>query len=312
MYLKGDWSGRDTMSDESLTAKTPALRASAFLDAEKNNDQHIVDTLIEERCPQLRSSWSWPLVRPVLYKMLGYSRARALADTIMQLHGRDSFDPLSAQLDFSLDIEGLERLPDSGRVIIAANHPTGLADGVAVWDLLKQIRQDIIFFANADAIRVNPRFQDVIIPVEWVAEKRTPAKTRETLKRAGQAFSEEKCVVIFPSGRLAKKEDGRLVEKEWFSTVVGLARKQNAPILPLNLDAWNSWLFYFFSELNGELRDITLFHELLNKRGANVRMTFGQMIQPDQLQGDVNELTEKLKHHVAYDLGRDNTAVFRP
>ena len=72
------------------------------------------------------------------------------------------------------------------------------------------------------------------------------------------------------------------------------------------------WLFYFFSELNGELRDITLFHELLNKRGANVRMTFGQMIQPDQLQGDVNELTEKLKHHVAYDLGRDNTAVFRP
>ena len=89
MYLKGDWSGRDTMSDESLTAKTPALRASAFLDAEKNNDQHIVDTLIEERCPQLRSSWSWPLVRPVLYKMLGYSRAREMADTIMQLNGRD-------------------------------------------------------------------------------------------------------------------------------------------------------------------------------------------------------------------------------
>merc|ERR1712137_725083 len=104
--MGGDWSGRDTMSDESLTAKTPALRASAFLDAEKNNDQHIVDTLIEERCPQLRSSWSWPLVRPVLYKLLGYSRAREMADTIMQLNGRDSFDHLSAQLDFSLDIGG--------------------------------------------------------------------------------------------------------------------------------------------------------------------------------------------------------------
>tara|TARA_R110000796_G_scaffold63957_15_gene148058 strand:+ start:105 stop:1007 length:903 start_codon:yes stop_codon:yes gene_type:complete len=300
------------MSDESLIAKPPALQASAFLDAEKNIDQHIVDTLIEERCPKLRDSWSWPLVRPVLYKTLGYRRAREMADTIMQLTGRESFDHLSRQLDFSLDVEGIERLPQSGRVIIAANHPTGLADGVAVWDLLKQVREDIVFFANADAIRVNPQFQDVIIPVEWVAEKRTPAKTRETLKRAGQAFAEEKCVVIFPSGRLARKEDGRLIEKDWFSTVVGLARKQKTPILPLNLDAWNSRLFYFFSELNPELRDITLFHELLNKRGAEVRMTFGQMIHPDRLQGDAGDLTEKLKHHVAYDLLQDSAAVFKP
>ena len=185
MYIKGERSGQPAMSDDSLTAKPPALRGSAFLEAEKNNDQHIVDTLIEERCPKLRDSWSWPLVRPLLYKTLGYRRAREMADTIMQLNGRESFDHLSGQLNFSLDVEGLERLPKSGRVIIAANHPTGLADGVAVWDLLKQVRQDIIFFANADAIRVNPRFQDVIIPVEWVAEKRTPAKTRETLKRAG-------------------------------------------------------------------------------------------------------------------------------
>ena len=300
------------MSDESLTAKPPALHASAFLDAEKNIDQHIVDTLIEERCPKLRDSWSWPLVRPVLYKTLGYRRAREMADTIMQLTGRESFDYLSRQLDFSLDVDGIERLPKSGRVIIAANHPTGLADGVAVWDLLKQVREDIVFFANADAIRVNPQFQDVIIPVEWIAEKRTPAKTRETLKRAGQAFAEEKCVVIFPSGRLARKEDGRLIEKDWFSTVVGLARKQEAPILPLNLDAWNSRLFYFFSELNPELRDITLFHELLNKRGAEVRMTLGQMIHPDRLQGDAGDLTEKLKHHVAYDLLQDSAAVFKP
>ncbi len=301
------------MSDESLTGKPVSAPASAFLAAEeKKDDRHIVDVLIEERCPKLRSNWSWPLVRPALYKLLGYRRARGMADEIVQLNGRDSFDLLSRQLDFQLDVEGLERLPEDGRLIVAANHPTGLADGVAVWDLLKRVREDIIFFANADAVRVNPRFQDVIIPVEWVAEKRTPAKTRETLKRAAEAFAEEKCVVIFPSGRLASKVDGQLVEKDWFSTVVGLARKQNAPILPLNLDAWNSRLYYFFSQMNGELRDITLFHELLNKRGAEVRMTFGQMIQPEELEGDTGELTEKWKHHVAYGLLTDSKAVFGP
>lgn len=300
------------MTDETLTEKQPSVPSSAFLEPGGTFDQHIVDVLIEERCPKLRASWSWPIVRPVLYRMLGYRKARRMADEIVRLTGRESFDLLSRQLAFDLDVEGIERLPADGRVIVAANHPTGLADGIAVWDLLKQVREDVIFFANADAIRVNPKFEDVIIPVEWVPEKRTPAKTRETLKRAGQAFAEEKCVVIFPSGRLARKAEGRLVEKDWFSTVIGLARKQKAPILPLNLDAWNSWLYYLFCEMSGELRDITLFNELLNKRGANVRMTFGQPIHPDQLQGDTGELTEKLKHHVSYELLEDSKAVFRP
>lgn len=300
------------MSDETLPQNPLVPRKSAFLDAETPDDLHIVDVLIEERCPKLRASPVWPLVRPVLYSMLGYDKARRMADEIVELNGRESFDRLSRQLAFDLSIEGIERMPGKGRLIIAANHPTGLADGVAVWDLLKRVREDIIFFANADAIRVNPKFEDVIIPVEWVMEKRSPAKARETLKRAGEAFAEEKCVVIFPSGRLARKEGDRLIEKDWFSTVIGLAKKQKAPILPLNLDAWNSRLYYLFSNLSGELRDITLFHELLNKRGSKMRMTFGQMIDPGTLQGDAVELTEKLKAHVAYELLEDPAAVFRP
>lgn len=300
------------MSQETVAVPGPNARPSAFLEGLSEADQHIVDVLIEERCPKLRASPGWPLIRPVLYSLLGYRRARRMADEIVQLNGRESFDRLSDQLAFDLDIEGIERLPREGRLIIAANHPTGLADGVAVWDLLQQVRKDIVFFANADAIRVNPRFQDVIIPVEWIAEKRTPAKTRETLRRAAEAFAEEKCVVIFPSGRLARREGSRLIEKDWFPTVISLARKQKAPILPLNVDATNSWLYYLFCNLSGELRDITLFHELLNKRGENVRMTFGEMIPHEQLQGDVTALTEQLKAHVSYELFEDSRAVFRP
>jgi putative hemolysin len=100
---------------------------------------------------------------------------------------------------FDLTVEGIERMPREGRLIVAANHPTGLADGVAVWDLLKRVREDIIFFANADAIRVNPKFEDVIIPVEWVMEKRSPAKARETLKRAGEAFARREVRRHLPS-----------------------------------------------------------------------------------------------------------------
>ncbi len=284
---------------------------SAFLPTE-TRDAHIVDVLIEERCPSFAEHWTWPITRPMLYNLLGYAKARRMADDLMQLSGSDSFDYLKSALDFRLTLDRIERLPKEGRVVIAANHPTGLADGAAVWDALTRVRDDVVFFANADAIRVNPRFEDVVIPVEWVMSKRTPAKTRETLRRAGEAFAAEKCVVIFPSGKLAKRVDGQLIEQDWFSTVIGLARKQKAPILPLHVTARNSWLYYAFSRLNGELRDITLFHELLNKRRAKFEMAFGPMIAPDALQGDPIELTRRLKDHVAYDLQMNPDREFDP
>jgi len=299
------------MTDDAVTPSVKTRSLSAFLPAEERQDAHIVDVLIEERCPKLRASAAWPVARPLLYSVLGYGKARAMADELAQLTGRESFDRLSRQLAFDMTVSGLDRLPETGRCIVAANHPTGLADGVAVWDLLKKKRDDIVFFANADAIRVNPRFEDVMIPVEWVVAKRSPAKARETLRRAAEAFAQEKCVVIFPSGRLAAKVGGQMQEKDWFPTVVGLARKQTAPVVPLNLDARNSALYYLFCDLSNELRDITLFHELLNKRGSKIRMTFGNVIHPDLLQGDPAGVTEMLKRHVAYALLADADAPFR-
>ena len=291
-------------------AAIEAGRQSVFLPAESNSGLHIADELIRERCPSFVSHWSWPVTRPILYSLLGYDKARAMADHLQTLNGRQSFEYLAQMLQFRMEVENLERLPSTGRCIVVANHPTGLADGVAVWEAIRKVREDVVFFANADAVRVNPRFSDLVIPVEWVLEKRSPAKTRETLRQAGEAFAAEKCVVIFPSGKLARMIDGTLTEQEWFPTAVSLARKKNAPVIPLHLDARNSWLFYFFSRVNGELRDITLFHELLNKKGSRFSMGFGPEVPAEALQGDANEVTARLRDYVAYELGEDLDRTF--
>ncbi len=291
-----------------MTEDNAAMRArrqSIFLPTGQESRLHIIDRLIRERCPSFVSHWTWPVVRPVLYGLLGYTKARAMADHLQTLSGRESFDFLADQLKVRLEMENAERLPVSGRCVVVANHPTGLADGVAVWEGLRRVREDVVFFANADAVRVNPRFSDVIIPVEWVLDKRSPAKTRETLRLAGEAFAQEKCVVIFPSGKLAKMRDGRLTEQDWFATAVSLARKKSALVIPLHVEATNSSLFYMLSRLNGELRDITLFHELLNKKGARFRLGFGPAIEPGHLQGDASLITDALRDHVAYTLAED-------
>lgn len=284
-----------------MTSKTlpAATTHAAFLAELEASDDHIVDRLIKERCPSFVDHWSWPAIRPVLYSVLGYDRACRTTEHLQTLSGGDSFDHLAEELSVDLTLNAIERMPKEGRLVVAANHPTGLADGVAVWDALRRVRRDIVFLANADALRVNPGFSDVLIPVEWVMEKRSPAKTRETLRLAKEAFANEKCVVIFPSGKLAKKIDGVLTEQDWMPTVVSLARKYKAPVQPLNLQAKNSWLYYFFSRMNGELRDITLFHELLNKRGSSFEMTFGPLIEATRFEGDAAAHTVALREYVS-------------
>src|SRR5436309_625719 len=139
--------------------------------------EHIVDRLIEERAPRLAAAGAWPLIRPLLYALLDYGKARRMADAIAPLGGRAALQFVSNLLSVQVETRGLERIPRQGPFIGVANHPTGIADGVAVWDALSPLRPDLMFYANSDAQRVAPAFGEVLIPVEWVEAKRTRERT---------------------------------------------------------------------------------------------------------------------------------------
>ncbi len=265
--------------------------------------KHIVDILIEERAQKLMRSPFWPAFRAVLYPLLKEPTARRMADAIGPLSGRAALDHVSEILAIDVGVSGLGHVPANGRIIIASVHPTGIADGVAMYDALKSKRPDLCFFANRDAIRVAPRLSEVVIPVEWVEAKRTRQRSRETLLEAKKAFTDERCVVLFPSGRLAyMDEEKKLVEREWLTSVAIFARKYECAIVPAHITARNSWLYYWFWKLNTELRDITLFNELLNKRGKRFEVLFGPAIAPDEIEGDPVAVTKALREHAAYEM----------
>ena len=254
---------------------------------------HIVDTLIEERAPKLSSSPVWPLVRPALYALLDYRKARAMADAIAPMGGRDAVEYVSALLQVKVEVYGLQGLPRTGRCVIVANHPTGIADGIAVHDALKDHRPDMVFYANSDAHRVSPRLSEVLIPVEWVEEKRTRERTRLTLQMTKAAMEAERALMIFPAGRLARRIDGVLTDKPWAASALSIARKYEAPVIPLHVTGPWATLFHLFDRVSGELRDITLFHELLNKKGGRFSLIVGEPLDPAAI-----ESIEALKHHV--------------
>lgn len=271
---------------------------------------HIVDTLIAERGQRLVKHPLWPVMRPFLYTLLRYGRAVEFANDISGLNGFQSFEYMSELLKLDVRVRNTDRIPASGGFILVSNHPTGIADGVAVFDMLKSSRPDMMVFANRDAVRVNPRFSEMIIPVEWREEYKSKLKTRETLILTNKTVEEGRVMVLFPSGRIAYWENGKLNERPWKTSAVSLARKYNLPILPVHLRARNSGLFYWFAKWSTELRDMTVFYELLNKKGNRFDFTVGHMIPPDQLDGDVFEVTKALEHHTVFDLAADIDARF--
>ncbi len=262
----------------------------------KTGYMHIVEELIAERASKLVARKRlFRTVRPMLYRILAYDAAVFMADAIREKTGFEAFNLVTNHISPRTAVKDLHNLPASGPAIIMSNHPTGLADGMAVFQAIRDRRPDHIYLANADALRVMPKGSDIIIPVEWVKDKRNITKTRETLMGVRAALDAGKCVVIFPSGKLARMSWRGLVDQDWESSAAMLARKYDVPVIPLKIQARNSWLYYFFSKVSGELRDITLFQELLNKKGVVFGLTFGEAIDSKSLPKNPDEATAHIR-----------------
>jgi putative hemolysin len=238
-----------------------------------------LDPLIAERAPWLFAGT--PVAGPsraVLTRLLGYERTVALADHFRDRSSAEIMATMGALLARDVKVTGLHHIPRHGPALIVANHPTGIADGIILHHAIAPLRPDLFFYANADILRVLPQMADLIAPVEWRLDKRTHAKTRETMAYTRKALESGRMGVIFPSGRLAKRRGLRLFERPWMPSAAMIARKFNVPVIPLNIRARNSVLFYLFDLIHPTLRDITLFHETLNKDRQPYQIAVGEPI----------------------------------
>jgi len=273
---------------------------------------HIVDQMLAERTTTVSKHPLWPLLKPLVLRFMHYKQAILMTDDVAALSGWDAMAYLSALLSLKVTVTGAANLPREGGFILAPSHPTGIADGVAVFDMLKTVRTDIAIYANRDAQRVAPGFRDIIIPVEWRQGEKSHAKSRDTLELTARAFAAGKAIVLFPSGRIAYWHAGALTERPWQSSLVTLARRYRYPVVPAHITSRNSGLFYLLSKYSTDLRDMTIFHELLNKKGRAMSITVGRPIPPDALEGDPAELAERLQDYTVRALAADPWAEFVP
>lgn len=266
------------------------------IDSPRAEMQARLDPLIEERAPWLFSGRPHHrIARQMLMRMLGYPRTLDLGEIFHDRPTAEIFAHMEQLILRDMEISGLENLPRQGPALIVANHPTGIADGIVLYSLISRIRDDLFIYTNQDILRVLPQLEDVIVPVEWRKDKRSHAKTRATMQDTKRRLGEGRLGIIFPSGRLAKRRGMTLHERPWMASAAMIARKMDVPVIPLRIRARNSLLFYLFDAIHPTLRDVTLFHEVLNKANQQYQVTIGKPLDPKTLPQRSEEAITQLR-----------------
>ena len=267
----------------------------------------VIDELIADRAPwYFEAGVHQSVMRICLNRLLDYKNTVELANSLVNLPARKIFTDIGRQLSGNVRVSGIHNVPAHGPALIVCNHPTGIADGLILHDALLERRSDVYFFANRDITRVFPQMGSMIAPVAWRPEQRRHTDMRHLMQYVRDAKAEGKLGIIFPSGRLAKRVGLNLVERPWIASAAMIARKFKLPVVPAHITARNSLLFYLFDLIHPTLRDITLFHETLNKDKFPFDIHIGKAVGWSELDPKSDIAIEQLKKRTL-ELGRSTT-----
>jgi len=256
-----------------------------------------INQLVQDRAPWLvNSSFLSKTIYAFLKKFLKFGETIYVGDHIQGMTGAEAFNWLGSEYTSHCEIEGLENIPKDGKCLLVANHPMGAADAVSLYHQIFKVREDVFFFANELFVYLLGSFKDVMAPVVWNKEKEIHSATKVTLERLNTFFSDERIGIIFPSGRLSKLTLLGIWDRPWEKTPITLAKKYNFPVIPVYIDAKNSWFFYFASYANKQLRDVSQLNELLNKKEYKFTIKIGKPIKHTDLSSHNDIAIQQLRY----------------
>ena len=193
--------------------------------------------------------------------------------------GRDFWEVILEKYNIRLNILGgsLENIPKKGPVVVVANHPYGILDGLMLGYILSTTRTDFRILAH----RVFKKAQDldkVILPINFDETRDGMAQNIETRKKAISYLSNGGCVGIFPGGTVSTsvKPFGKAMDPSWRKFTARLIAKSKAQVVPIYFEGSNSRLFQIASHLHYNLRMALLIKEFRRRTNDKVSVVVGE------------------------------------
>jgi putative hemolysin len=188
---------------------------------------------------------------------------------------RTGFDFVEGVLDYlgvryTVDQVERGRIPQTGRLIIVANHPLGALDSLALLHLVGTVRRDVRILAN-DLLLEFEGLRELLLPLRILGGK----PSAESLRMVSEALEAEQAVIVFPAGEVSRLGWRGVHDRPWRAGFVRFARESGAPVLPVRIKAKNSALFYGLSSLYKPVGTALLPREMFKARGLRIDLRIG-------------------------------------
>ena len=178
----------------------------------------------------------------------------------------------------------ITKIPKKGSLVITANHPHGLVDGMVLAELIGQVRTDYKILTRSLLTGVK-QIDQFMIPVPFDHEENALKKSLDMRKNAMDHLEKGGVIVIFPSGKVASSESmfGNVVEGDWNPFTAKLIQKSGANVLPIFFPGSNSRIYQIANQISATLRQGLLIYEVVHAMNKPQRPLVGSLIKQDEI-----------------------------
>jgi len=139
------------------------------------------------------------------------------------------------------------RLPDTPLVIVA-NHPFGIGDGIAVLSLAEQLGRPFRVMIHKDLLKIR-EMEPYSLPIDFSETKDALKNNMAVRHEAVRLLKEGVAIVVFPAGGVATapKGFGRARDLPWKMFPARLVQDARASVIPMYFHGQNGRLFHLVS-----------------------------------------------------------------
>ncbi|MDA0923478.1 MAG: lysophospholipid acyltransferase family protein [Proteobacteria bacterium] len=197
-------------------------------------------------------------------------------------------------IDLNTPAHQLARIPTDGPVVLVANHPHGLVDGMILADLIGRRRPDYRILTRALLTGLDESAAGYMIPVPFPHDPDAQEKMLQMRALAMEHLAQKGLIALFPSGAVAASQSmwGPAIEGEWNVFTAKMIRTSGATIVPLYFTGANSRLYHIANRISPVLRQGLLLHEVVHSFDKPQAPIIGKPITPDQWEGQIGKPRE--------------------
>ena len=179
----------------------------------------------------------------------------------------------------------INRIPKHGPLVIVANHPHGLVDGMVLAALVGRVRTDYKILTRSLLTGVE-QIDQFMIPVPFDHEENAVEKGLDMRRSAMAHLMAGGVIIVFPSGKVANSETafGPVIEAPWNPFTANLITRSKAEVLPVFFPGRNSRAYQVAAQISATLRQSLLLFEIKHALGHPQRPHIGPPISQDELQ----------------------------